>query len=336
MTETNLILLVCAFAFVTRIPRILERWKAPLLRGPGWFFSVEVPAGFYRGEGARVLKRYRWRLFRPWALELPVLAALVLSGNQRYVIAVVALVAWLTRGNYYAARRSAEAEAAPLGIGAQTAPEVLLSLETRTLAAYTNWWIEGILAIAIVGSLASGRALLPLTLLCLYLQVGLLLLKRGFVRARTVAPVENTEQYLQWRESLRRMSTHLCDYTRLTLAAVPLLIGWQVSHPNQFGRQEQAGAAAVALVLGLIAAWYEWRERQRYLKVARETRPAKFLLQRDLPDATGLVCFRPSLPMLLLNAPSGYTINLASAPAKRAGLYLLGYIGLVSALKTFL
>ena len=47
------------------------------------------------------------------------------------------------------------------------------------------------------------------------------------------------------------------------------------------------------------------------------------------PEAARLLCFRPSLPMLLLKGPKGYALNLASAPAKTAGLYIAGYALLI-------
>jgi hypothetical protein len=71
--------------------------------------------------------------------------------------------------------------------------------------------------------------------------------------------------------------------------------------------------------------WYEWRIRQRHLKVARAAKPTRFLVLPDTDEAGRLVCFKPSLPMLLLKGPKGYALNLASAPAKTAGLYLAGY-----------
>jgi len=73
---------------------------------------------------------------------------------------------------------------------------------------------------------------------------------------------------------------------------------------------------------------YEWRRRRQYLEVARQTRPANFLVLPDTRNAGGLVCFRPSLPVLLLNGPNGYALNLASAPARMAGLHVAGYAAL--------
>lgn len=343
MTENQILALLYVFSVILRVPRIVERWRAPLLRGEAWFFNVSVPRDFLNGAGALIQRDYRLRLFRPWAVELPVLAALVVTGNQRYVVALIFVLTLATRLNFYAARRTAEVSAQRFALpeAGERVSAVALSMRRRTLADYTSPWIEAVIAMAIGASLgwmgyryslwhdwAVLRGSLAATAIVLYFQVGLVLLKRAFVRARTVAPADNAEQYMAWRDSLRRLSTAMCDYARILFAFSPLLVDLRlVTNPWQ-GSAAQTATIIVLLAGGLAATWYEWHHRLLYLQVARQTRPAKYLVRRDLEDVERIVCFRPTVPMLLLNGPKGYTLNLASAAVRRAGLYLAGYAAL--------
>jgi hypothetical protein len=344
VTENQIILLFCVFAMATRIPRILERWKAPLLRGPGWFFGVAVPADFPDGPGAAILRSYRLRLFLPWAVELPICAGFLLTGHDRYIIPLIGAITLLTRLNYYAIRKAAEDRAERFGLPGESKPvmTVALSLQPRTLRAYTTWWMEATIAAALGGALLwlgyryavtrdwqLVRQPFAVTALMIYVQAGLLLLKRAMVRARSIAPAENAAQYLAWRDSLRRLSTAMCDYVRIIYAFIPLVMELQfVPKIRASGSTAQTIAALAFIAGGTLATWYEWRHRLRYLEVARQTKPAKLLVLPDVPDAGWLVCFRPSLPVLLLNGPKGYAVNLASAPARFAGLYIAGYAAL--------
>ena len=345
MSENQILLVFCLAAVVPRIPRIIERWKAPLLRGPEWFFSIRVTADFLKGTGAAILRKYRWRLFLPWAIELPICAAILIARVSRvpYIMLLVVVITLFTRLNYYLARQWAEDQARRIAGPAASEPPVAvaLSLQTRTLRDYTNPGIEATIILAFCGSAAwlafrcatepDWHALtmpLRVVLISIYIQAGVLLAKRAFVRARVVAPLENPEQYLAWRDSLRRLSTTICDYLRVMIALCPLLaLTVSVVHPWQ-GSTAQVAAAAVIIAFGLVATWYEWKQRLQHLRVARETKPANFLLRPDVPDNPGLICFRPSLPVLLLNSPNGYALNLASAAVKVAGLYVAGYAAL--------
>jgi hypothetical protein len=340
VTQNQILLLCWIVSLVGRIPRIVERWRSPFLSGPGWFFSVQVPPDFLSAGGRAILSRYRHRLFLPWAIEIPVSVALLVTGHQVAILWLVAGITLLTRVNYYADRKAAEDQARRFELPGASKPlrTVALSLRPRTLGAYTNPWIEATIAFALCGSLAwlgyryavlgdwhLLRGPLAATLISIYLQFGALLMKRAFVRARTVAPADNAEQYLAWRESLRRLSTALCDYVRLFLVSIPLIADLTSMTDHWQGSIQQTGALILVLVASVVMVWYEWRTRQQHLKVARATVPAEFLVLPDTDKPARLVCFKPSLPMLLLKGPNGYALNLGSAPAKTAGLYIAGY-----------
>ena len=339
MNENQITFLICMFAWIMRVPRLVERWKAPLLRGHEWFFSVEVPSDFLAGPGIGILRSYRARLFLPWAVELPILAALLLTGRARYIILLIAGMGILTRLNYYAALAAAEKQARVFEVAAAAAPvsTISLSLEPRTLRAYTTPWFEAVIILSIAGPLAwlgyryatvhdwqLIRRPLAQILFYAYMQAGLLLLKCGLVRARYAAPAANADQHLAWRESLRRLSTTICDYSRVLVGATSFAVTILSSLPVK--RETQQTISVLFLFGGgAILTYLVWRRRLQHLEVARRTRPAKLLTTPDIDGPVRVICFQPSLPMLLLAGPNGYAVNLASAAAITTGLYLAGY-----------
>jgi hypothetical protein len=348
MNESQIVILACAFVVLVRLPRMVERWKAPLLRGPGWFFSVEAPPDFLAGSGARILHRYRWRLFLPWAVELPIAAALLAIHQSGYIAMLLAIISLFTRLNYYLARAAAERQARSFELSAASQPvsTVCLSLEPRSLRDYTNPWMEAAIAIFIgltfawlgyrYASLREWHAIrkpFAMTLIYVYIQAGILLIKRGIVRARYVAPAENAAQHLAWRDSLRRLSAALCDYERLVLAAGPL--GIFVLFTAQWGKDAtQTAILLYSIALAAIPIPFVWRRRLQYLEVARRTRPAKLFTLPDVPHSLPMLCFQPDLPPLLLSTPNGYALNLASVAVRAAGFYFAGFAVLWACLRS--
>jgi hypothetical protein len=211
MTENQILVLLCLFVAAMRMPRIRKRWSAPLLRGPEWFFSVAVKPDFPGGPGEAILRNYRWRLFIPWAVEIPIFLGIPIAGRNRYIMILIFVATLLTRLNYYAARKWAEEQARRFELAGanQPAATVALLLHLRTLAAYTNWRVEAAIALALGGSLAwlgyryaamrdwqAVRGPFSAIVIYIYLQAGLLLIKRAMVRARSLAPADNAGQYL--------------------------------------------------------------------------------------------------------------------------------------------
>jgi hypothetical protein len=339
MTQDQTLIIGWVVGCAGRIPRIVERWKAPFLNGPGWFFGVQVPSDFLAGGGQAILAAYRRRLFVPWAVELPLTAALWATGHPLAILPVIAVITLLTRLNYYADRQTAEHRARRFESPAASEPQftISLSLQPRTLAQYTKGWVEATILLVYTALLAHlvwrylvledwhpMRGVLSVTLLSIYLQGGALLAKRAFVRARSSAPAVGAEQYLAWRESLRRLSTTLCDYIRLMLLSLPVLADLVSLTDHWQGSPAQTVSIVAALSLAVVLVWFEWRDRRQHLHVTREARPAGFLVRPDTADTAWPLCYRPALPMLLLKGPRGYSLNLASAPARTAGLYLAG------------
>jgi hypothetical protein len=299
MTELQLVLLYTA-TIVLRIPRIKERWVAPLMRGPEWFFDVGVAPDFLKGPGATLLRNYRWRLFIPWSIEGLALTGLWLTGrnNAINILVLIMGITLFTRFNYYAARLATENRTRRFEQPDANQPtsNVVLSLQPRTLPSYTNWWVEAGIALAL--SAAAGwlaylaatspdpalpRRLVSLLIVNMYGQVGLLLVKSGVIRSGGAAPADNVEQYLAWRESLRRLTTAYAtspDYCSRCSRwwALTLVAGGSTRLAATIGF-----GGAFILALGV-----EWRSRLVHLKVARRTWPAKFPLLPAAQKARGL------------------------------------------------
>jgi hypothetical protein len=344
MTQNQLLIFFCIFAVIVRVPRIVERWKAPLLRGCEWFFRIPVPHDFVEGPGAAILRVYRLWLFLPWAIELPIAAVLVATHHAMSIFLLAWVITLYTRVNYYWARRWAEGRAQAYAVADTTQPvsAVALSLRPRTLAAYTNKWFEATICLSFGAALcwllyryAGIRSWKPLRdpaaalIFGIYLQAGMLMMKRAIVHARTPAPAHDAQHYLEWRDSLRRLTIAIVDYSRVSFSFIPLLAGFvSVTHPWQ-GSTAQAVSVAFFACFGLLAMAYEWMHRARYIEITRHTRPASFLPVVDLPEGSGLLVFRPSLPIFILSRPKGYTFNLASTTVRFTGLWIAGYAALV-------
>jgi len=239
VTQLQIVLLYFA-SIILRIPRIKERWIAPLMRGPEWFFDVAVPQDFLKGPGAAILRNYRWRLFIPWGIEGLTLVALWLTGHlsAANILVTVTVITLFTRFNYYAARIATENRTRHFECpdASQPTSNVVLSLEPRTLSAYTDWRVEAGIILALSAAAlwlaflpatqdhAIERRLFSLIVIDVYAQGGLLLIKSWVIRSGGAAPVDNAEQYLAWRESLRRFTTGICDLVRLLFSLKPLLV----------------------------------------------------------------------------------------------------------------
>lgn len=335
MTQSQILVALYIATVLARFPRINERWNSPFLRGPEWFFYLAVPAGFREGPGGAIVRRYRWRLFLPWALEIPLLSAALLAGGGAYVAAVLFGIILFTRFNYYAARLAAEKRARPFAVTApsESRPAIAVSLQPRTLLAYTNEWIEATIAILLIATFAliaygqPARIVLTVVILHLYLQAGLLLLKRGIIQSGGAAPAEDAAQYLIWRDSLRRFATRMCDGLRLATVYFPLIFTIvAILHLTPIQSQTVLIAALAPYVV--IGGWYELRSRREYFECARQTKPARLFGFAAAIENVGLICFRPALPSVLLPRPSGYALNLASVPVRIAGAYAVGFAGL--------
>jgi hypothetical protein len=317
---------------VVRIPRLVERWYAPVLAGESQCFAVAAPPGFYASAGRRILGNYRAWLLAMAVADAPLLAYCVAGGHPTIFVADIGIAALLTRLSYYCARRWVEKAArAAVDRGSCTAQAAVTGtrqvlLAPRTLATYSNRRIEAAIAVSLIFFLAdaAGRAFpLPDVRLLgwvIWLHLGLLLLKRALIRARISPPAEGYLRYVEWRESLRRLSATICDASRMLLivpAFLPVL-----RHVSLIHTAQDASFATMVCTAGLVPflMLYEWRARLGHLRVVQQTGHQQFLCAPDAA-AGGMIVFEPGLPLLLLRRAEGYALNIAGTPVQTGLLY---------------
>src|ERR1041385_5571963 len=246
MSDTQVYIVFFAFVLV-QVSAFRKRWQIPLFRGADWFLGVHVTPDFYAGPGRRILRLYRLWTFAPYAVEaLPILAILRFGRPSHLLYLAIAMV-FVVVPNSVISTMVCTKIARPYEIPGTNRPvsSVMLSLKTRRFEDYTNRRLEYVLAFVNVVTVAilavawrnraaffDWREFLGRPLLLFYVQIGLLLAKRALVGWRTVAPSEDAEAYLAWREHSRRYWVDVCDSVRaitvaqLALLAARLVLDW--------------------------------------------------------------------------------------------------------------
>lgn len=351
--ENSWLIGLLAMSLGLRLLSLRRFWRLPLRHGEGWFLSTQVAPDFYRGAGAQLLRQYRRWLLAAFAVDLLLIAALLVSGKFFFImreqfIAIVLSVIWFNfTVMQFACRVKALAGSSP----SQPATAVQLSLATRRLRDYSNWPLETLLIGLLLGTgvllvdwrtgflglvpawsradAAQAGGLLGVVWF-LYLQVGLLLLKQVFVRVRMKLPVKRAEDYRRRREAWLTYHLRVCDAARLLCALA--LLGQAINKAF-----EPAGSWALWSVLfGVTLAvylFYNIRERRRLAVVEREIRPIE--LVKEFPPAPvaegrflagGLLYFNRDNPVVLARSPQGLALNLANRSTYLWGAYLAGLV----------
>ena len=336
------------FFWVVRINGCIRRGRQPLLRGREWFFNVHVQPDFYTGAGRKLLHRYWLRMFIPFAVDIPLAIAIFISG--RLVLLnwlILGLVALIHINQSYSVDL-AERQARPFALpeAEQPVASVALSLKPRRLRDYTNRKVEWALALTSAFALAwlvryyfaapahhDLRRVFGVPILYLYLQTGLLFVKRVVVEWRTPAPQAQAAEYLQIREETRKYYLLACDGCRAAAAAGILF--WPVVISTSPEKFERVFGIWFALWLAISVAATIWVEikRKQLVKLAMHARPVKlpdFLHQSEI--ARWPVCYQPSAPMLMLKGAHGYSLNMANALAYLGAAYLIGLVALFALL----
>src|SRR5438046_6162924 len=144
MHPYDYVVFLYGLCWLLRIRGCVRRLRQPLLRGPEWFFDVQVEPGFHDGPGRQILHRYWRRVFVPIAVELSLAVAVVVSGKlwllNLLMIAFCAVIVINHSLSVDLAERRARAYA--VHGSEQPAARVALSLTPRRLRDYTNWNLE--------------------------------------------------------------------------------------------------------------------------------------------------------------------------------------------------
>ncbi len=338
------------FFFGTRLWSLRKRLGLPRFWGGAYFFSVPVGEGFYRGDGAPVLRWYRNRLLASFATEAAaILLAAWLFGWTGFVVTALigsALLAFSMQRITAEAIRRARAHELP-GAPPPGQSAAVTSLQPRRLSGYTDKVTEAVILVMVAGSVvllayakaqhpwANWRELLLFPAVMLYLQLGVVLLKSGIVAWRTPLPEQDAERHLQLKEEGRRYLLRVCDWMRLigafflAHAAVKAAFGdeWATGTARAVVWTSLLGLAVILLIT-------MHRESRRILELARQVAPARNTTIGGCPPtsgrfaAGGLFYYGPDNPSLLVRGPRGFTFNFAD----QRTYYFLGYFAGLAAL----
>jgi hypothetical protein len=333
---------LCALWVASRTRGCFRRWRQPLLRGPEWFFNVQVQPGFYDGEGAKLLRAYRLRMLS--TLGLDVVAFVVLLGHilflPWFLLTMTVFIHVFHLFSVDLAERQARAYAVPEA--EQPVATVALSLKRRTLRDYSNLRLEAAMAIATVIAIAwlvryylavpgyhNVRLVFGGPILLLYIQAGFLFAKQVVVSWRTPVPQVQAEEHLEAREATRKFYLKGCDIARaintLALLLAPAMLSVSPASRMRLAVVWLAGWFAFSVAVGV---WQEIK-RKKLLKVTLRALPVR------LPDLMGShapswpLCYQPSMPMLVLKGARGYSLNLGNAVAYLGAAYLGGWAVLI-------
>lgn len=271
LVSASLVLVFRLFVLVRML------WSYPLNHGPGYFFGVQVPPGFYEGPGIRWLKRYRilllaQHLFLVSAFMVPVALR---RWNDLPVMAPVDVITFFSifGGFWLWARRS-------LGANPPRLSSVAVPLGVRRLADYISWPLEAM----IVAFLAFSWLLLSTQgdahfrwqwpVLISYAVMGMLPCKIILARNSFPLPPERTEEHQRWQEAYRRYSLRVIESMRWFLVAI--LAAYAVRHGSPAAKAMVwlewsflGSAAALYLVMTGIL-FHGWRATAR---MGRDLRP---------------------------------------------------------------
>ena len=252
------IFIICVIVPVLVYALVKQLWNLPLQNGPGYFFGVEVPPGFYEGPGrswmagfhAMVVALYgvcgvgltaiiatrRWEMTPTWAGGFALL----------FVPSMFIFQAW-TRHK--------------LGVNPPVRP-VALALESRRFGDYISWPMEA-LAVALVGLswwllMHGGRHFdWRSALLMSWVALGVIPGKMAMVRMSWPLPAERAEEHFRLQEVSRRFWMRLSGiifewYMLVILLGVAVLHGLLPVHPAAVWRWLVVGSGFAVWGYGMI------------------------------------------------------------------------------------
>ena len=258
-------------------------WNEPLKHGSGFFLEVEVPPGFYEGEGVGWLKRYRTALLVALSIEALALPAVLVAARWLLFPWWVLLALWALGASVLSIATAWGFTAytrVTLGANPPVRPSFAIPLETRRLGDYISWPLEALLAVLTAFSwallLVNGNAQFGwnVPVLMTYVVIGLFPLKIGVARNSFPVPAERPEDHFRWMEAKRRLSLYSMDFLRwlflFMLANYALSHRWHLGTAGAWVRWLRPG---VALVICLFVWLSITREKRRVTSMGRNLRP---------------------------------------------------------------
>jgi hypothetical protein len=250
-------------------------WNLPLNHGRGYFLGVEVSPGFYEGEGAGWLRRYRAACLLYLSVVALALLAVLLSGRW-FLLPFWAGGSGAFLGLAFPAFAVYTRRA--LGANPPVRPSVAIALEARRLGDYISWPAEALIAALTASSwallLISGNAKVhwyPPVILT-YVIAGLFPFKVGIVRTGIPIPTDRPEEHYRWIEAQRRYSLYTLDYQRwffvVILGGYAVLAGWRT--PPAWALWSFMG---IALAVWIVLTITLIRRSQRLTSMGHNLRP---------------------------------------------------------------
>jgi hypothetical protein len=355
---TALLISPAVFLFLCRLHFLRRLWRLPLKNGEGFFLAQRVGPDFYRAAGAPLFRRYHASLFVPLFLDLPAVVWLVFV--ESYVgltfEQLLATVATIPLYNLMVFHYSARATAVSGYQDDQRPTGVQLSMAPRRMRDYMIPAVESVIVIASLlalgmlvhsyavsvghgashGSTHVFRGGLVATVWVFYWQLGVLLLKSGFVRWRMPLPLNRTEDFRRWRTAWLNYHLKIFDAVRL-FSAVALLAGmtW-MAYSRSWSRLVQIIILAGFVLVMLVYVVYGVREERHLAATERELRPVEMV--KEFPRspvaegrylAGGLLYVNRDNPGVLVRSAHGIALNLAHRATFAGVAYFTGLIALV-------
>src|SRR5262249_49538930 len=189
-------------------------------------------------------RRYWMRMFIPFAFDIPFAIAIFLSGHLLLLNGLILGLCALIHINHLFSVDRAERQVRPFSVpeGERPVASPALSLAPDSLRDYTNRKVEWALALSTMIALAwlaryylaapehhNLRLVFGVPILYLYLQAGMLLVKRGVVAWRAPIPQAQAAEHVEAREETRKYYLKLCDWSRAGPSAGILF--WPI-HPS--------------------------------------------------------------------------------------------------------
>jgi len=328
-----------AMFWPVRINGCLRRGRQPLLRGRDWFFNVRVQDGFYEGPGRAILRQYWLRMLIPFAVDIPWAVWAFETGRLYQLNFLVLAVSALIHVNHLASKAIAERQAEAYAVPESTQPvaRVALSLEPRRLRDYTNPRFERALAIVSIAALAwltryyrasplhpSARLVFGVPLYMLYIQAGMLIVKRAAIGWPSPVPQDHAEEHMRAAEERRRYHVKVWDWGRAATVSSIAMWPFFIALPAQASDRLINVWLAIWIVLSVVVTVIIEIKRKQVANLAALATPVA------LPDLLAgqpawPVCYEPSAPALVLRSAHGYSFNFGSGLAKFTAAYIAGF-----------
>lgn len=348
MSTNQMLIIVFIFCVGVRVRGCFRRWRQPLLRGPGWFFNIQVQPDFYNGAGRAILERYRLRMLLPVAVEVLLAIAIFISGRLLYLSFLLLGISAAIHINHFFSVDRAERQARKFAESEAERPvcAMLLSLTPRRLSDYSDPWTEGFIVLASMAAFAwllrhylhsagalSLRVAFGMPVLLLYQQLGFLFVKYGIVAWRTPIPQAQAEEHLRAREEARKLYLKVCDWGRILITVEMVLFAAVLTLAPALRMKVITGYWVTLLAATLLLTIWHEKGRLAVVKANLRAQPMKLPEFAHAEGSGRLLCYQPATPMLLIKGSHGYALNLANRLTQLGAAYLAGLIALFAILQ---